>query len=540
MNPPSTPLTPPTPLLQRLACHLFGLDRRSLVLFRWFLGATILLDMLLRLRDVTAHYTDTGILPRHGLLELSRHAADFSLYLVNGTASWTLLLFLLTTFCAIGLMIGWRTRWMTVILWLLLLSLHVRTPHITNGGDLLLRLLLFWSFFLPLGDRSNRLPRDGRLKNDFCHAMDGRRGLYVSIGTAGYIVQLCLLYLFSALFKTGPAWVNGSAVEVVLRCDLYGTSFRHLLLETPALMTAATHLTLGLERWGWLLIFFPFWTGQARMLAIFLFVCMHLGFALFLHIGLFPLICIVAWMPLIPGFVWDHWLNRDGTGGGSESTVLRPPATTARGDAGSAVPRSPDSPTSEVDAHVEDSTPRLCPALMNLIAFAAILLSIGWNVQTWHDEFKLAAPLRHTARWMHLDQKWKIFAPDPPRDDGWFILQARLENGEEVDLTTGKAMSWEKPADATARIRNHRWRKMQHNLTLQSFKNYRRWYARWLAREWNQSQSPERKLQTLRLIYMVEKTAPEGEDVTGPRVLYRFWMDEKFKPQAMEAVEWRK
>src|SRR5690349_23638509 len=48
--------------------QIFGIDLRTLALFRVCLALIILLDLALRARDLTAHYSDYGVLPRAALL----------------------------------------------------------------------------------------------------------------------------------------------------------------------------------------------------------------------------------------------------------------------------------------------------------------------------------------------------------------------------------------------------------------------------------------------------------------------------------------
>lgn len=49
--------------------ELFGMDERSLALFRICLGVTILFDLVTRMHDIKAHYTDLGVLPRVTVME---------------------------------------------------------------------------------------------------------------------------------------------------------------------------------------------------------------------------------------------------------------------------------------------------------------------------------------------------------------------------------------------------------------------------------------------------------------------------------------
>ena len=46
---------------------IFGLDLRSLAVFRIGLALVVMADLLSRFRGVSAHYTDQGVLPREAL-----------------------------------------------------------------------------------------------------------------------------------------------------------------------------------------------------------------------------------------------------------------------------------------------------------------------------------------------------------------------------------------------------------------------------------------------------------------------------------------
>ena len=131
---------------------VFGADLRTLALFRVLLGFYLLLNVLLRARDLTAHYTDFGIMPRSVQIGLLADGS-WSLHLFNGTFAAQLIVFLSAAFAALGLMFGWRTRLMTIVSWILLLSVQNRNTFILSGEDNLALLLTFWAMFLPLGAR---------------------------------------------------------------------------------------------------------------------------------------------------------------------------------------------------------------------------------------------------------------------------------------------------------------------------------------------------------------------------------------------------
>ncbi len=115
---------------------------RSLAVFRIAIATLILIDLLTRAGDLTAHYTDHGVWP----VEAARRRLPiwgFSIHLFNGSAEFQAILFLITGAFALAMLVGYHTRLVTPIVWLLTLSLHRRNPQVLQGGDHVMRILLF-------------------------------------------------------------------------------------------------------------------------------------------------------------------------------------------------------------------------------------------------------------------------------------------------------------------------------------------------------------------------------------------------------------
>lgn len=287
----------------RFAKETFSLDLRSLAIFRIGLGVMILVDLVCRSSDLIAHYCDTGVLPRNVLLQYSARPWHVSLHLMNGQPIVQVILFSFAGVLALFLILGYRTWWVTLLSWVMMVSLHARNPLVLNDGDIEFRILLFWSLFLPLGARwsvDDLLSPPANLD---------RPWQVVTAGTICYLFQIVMIYLFAALLKTGDSWLNGMAVNYAMELDLYGKPLRHVLTPYPDLMKFLTHFTYGLEKFGWLLLLIPFRQTWFRLLAIVLFVGMHLGFHLMMTLGIFSWVCMVAWIPFIPSIVWDRWLT---------------------------------------------------------------------------------------------------------------------------------------------------------------------------------------------------------------------------------------
>ena len=198
--------------------ELFGADLRSLAIFRISLGLLLLTDLIQRAADLTAHYTDAGVLPRAALFgSPASNPWHLSLHVISGTWPVQAVLFLLAGLFAGLLLVGYRTRRTTFVSWVFLISLHSRNPLLLYGGDALLRLLLFWSLFVPLGARYSL----DSLLNTSSDRLPKR---VVSMGTVALLAQVVVLYEFTAVLKSGVEWhQESSAVYYALNLDQFAT-----------------------------------------------------------------------------------------------------------------------------------------------------------------------------------------------------------------------------------------------------------------------------------------------------------------------------
>ncbi|MBT5454975.1 MAG: DUF393 domain-containing protein [Rhodospirillaceae bacterium] len=280
---------------------IFGIDLRTLALFRVGLAFLLLIDLALRARDLTAHYTDLGILPRSMAVEFLSSGA-FSLHLLNGTVWFQAGLFILAAFVAAMLLVGFRTRLVTIVSWVLLLSLQNRNPQILSSADNLILLLTFWAMFLPLG---------GRFSIDA--ALDRRSppvpNAYYSMASIALLIQGMSLYFFGALLKSDAQWIpDGTAVYYALQLDYRVTSFALWLREFPSLLQGLTYAVWALELTGPLIIFSPVFHRTFRLVALGGFIALNLGLFLCLEMGLYPLVAILMNLVFLPGWMWD-WLG---------------------------------------------------------------------------------------------------------------------------------------------------------------------------------------------------------------------------------------
>ena len=98
-----------------------------------------------------AFYTDFGLLPRWVVLKFFSNAFNLSIHHIGGTLFSQIILFGINLMAALFLLIGYRTKLFTFVCWFFCISIQNRNGFLLNSGDELLRMLLFWGMFLPLG-----------------------------------------------------------------------------------------------------------------------------------------------------------------------------------------------------------------------------------------------------------------------------------------------------------------------------------------------------------------------------------------------------
>jgi Vitamin K-dependent gamma-carboxylase len=257
---------------------LFGpVSARPLGLFRIVFGALMMIYLAVMTVEFDHWYTDRGLL--QGTESREAAAVDgeplrFSpLHYVHDPFI-PRILHALTFASALGVTLGWRTRLMSVLLWLGMLSLYHRNPSSNSGPDAVSVIFCFYLMLCPSGA---------------AHSLDARREakhrgtpaepLIIPWGLRLLEMQVCLIYFQSCVLKcSGPAWMDGTATHYVL----FNREFRWFNLEWlgafPLLINVMTHGALLIE----FALAFWLWFRATRRWAI-------LG-GLLLHAGIRPVL----------------------------------------------------------------------------------------------------------------------------------------------------------------------------------------------------------------------------------------------------------
>lgn len=469
---------------------LFGIDYRALAVLRIGLGLFLLVDLIQRSFDLSAFYTDFGVLPRAILAAKQHIPGTITFHTWGGSAGFEGTLFVVAGALAVLVILGWYTRPALLLSWIFLISLQNRNEVIADGGDQLLRTLLFWSLFLPMGARySLDAKRRGMVPAQKSHA---------SMATLALLLQVVIIYEFAGFSKYDPIWYKeGTATFYVLASEQVTKPLGLALLHYPGFLKIITFATLLLEIIVPPLAFLPFRTRSIRLWIVALFWLFHLGLFFSLELGLFPFLCMLGWIPYLPDTLWDRlerWI----------------PFTTVR----DAARRS-----SQRDAgRVTGRAGYLPPVVTGSLVVILLLFTLVWNFKTFDEDMGryIPTPVMVLARAFRLDQNWQLFSPRPPTDRGWHVFVGTLCNGSQTDLLKGSGpVSWDKPRLVSSIYRDFRWRKYFKLFLSQPFAENRLFYSQYLCRRWNQ-QHPQQPLKQLELWYLksplfVGKPAPPAE-----------------------------
>lgn len=417
------------------------IDTRSLAVFRIGAGLLIIADVLLWSRNLVHFYSDDGVVPR----EMAREAsADYavSIYFLVGDPALVAVLFALQFLFALVLIVGYRTRVMMVVCFLCVISLDHRNPFVLSYADTLFRLLLFWSIFLPLGERWSV---------DAVHREREPRDSIVSVASFFILFQMVFMYVANALHKTeSEAWHTGEAAALVLGLDNITFLFGETARNVPTLLTYGGRIWFYMLLFGWLLLLLP---GRLRIVFVAMFVSVHASFALTVRIGAFPYVAILGLVPFLQTIFWNDTrrvLHVVGVTPGLPEARLEALAR-----------RVPDirfnrERLGSLRTHAYTAT--MVVIVISILLVAGVLATSAGTLAAGDSderEEELVAVLGNTtgveqihtvAESLKIDQRgWNIFAPNPRTHDRYHVFPAQTEDGELLDVYNERELTFERP-----------------------------------------------------------------------------------------------
>lgn len=455
------------------------IDTRTLGLFRIAMALCVLVDLAIRFADLEAHYTDFGTVPTALALAELRPPWRLSFHTLDGGVAFQTALFGLHGLFALSLLVGFWSRTSALLVLVMLVSVEARNGLLAQGGDTYTRCMLFWGMFTPLGARFSL---DRRLAG-------GTPVLArtYSAATVALLMQVVFLYIFTALWKHGDTWLQGDALYYTLYRDQHVHRFSLWLREAPLwALKFGTWFTLVTEVLGPMLLFQPRPAG--RVIALVALIGLHIGIFLTVRVGTFSFVCVACLLLFLPPRVWDL------------------------------VPRFAVS-----DAVADGAAPWRFHRLRDSIVSALLVYTLIWNIDGLVDARLIPGPLRQIGLTLRIRQQWMMFAPSPPKFDGWWVARATLEGGEHLDLLTGRTASWRKPELISETFTTYRWRKYARRIGRKGYARFRPHWARYLCDNYNRDAPPGKRATNVELWHLKQRIRRDrtwGETKRRKRLSY--------------------
>ena len=281
----------------------FSFDNRSMALYRVLLGLIVIADVIYRWPNIVNFYTDIGLVPRSIFISEMSMPWSLSFHLANGSELFITILFSLHLLMGFMLLVGFKSRWAIVGAFLFTVSTHNRNWLVNNGGDDVLRSILFFSMFLPLG---RTFSIDAAMKKERNENQE-----FFSFWVLAFFLQAFVIYYVSYLLKDHPIWRQDfTAIFYSSRLDIFATKFGVWMRDYPRFMKLGTIFSIYLEWLGPLLLIGSYLFGRfwwvARTVIVLLFWSFHFGIFATMKIGLFPFIAMTMWSIFLPGPLWDN------------------------------------------------------------------------------------------------------------------------------------------------------------------------------------------------------------------------------------------
>lgn len=443
------------------------------------LALVILADLFIRAQDLTAFFTDYGFWPTRLLYTYGWQPGYWSLHTLNGSYGYTVMLFCLHTFAAICLLIGYKTRLFTFIVWAFTISLHNRNLFILQSGDDLLRLTLFWAMFLPWG---NALSVDSKKY--------ATRKKQFNVATLGYLILIASVYFFTVFFKNSAEWrENGTAIYYALSLDQLRLPLGDWLYQYPGLMKLLTFVVLILEILIPILVLFPTKKAWSKLLAFILLLILHINIGLTLYVGLFYIINITTGLALLPSQFFDKYRI--------------------------------------FAIHNFEKIKRKSNWLVSYITsfFASILLILclilNLSYMQWFS-YELDGSMTAVINVLRLNQYWGMFSPHIMKEDGWYVYEGFTETGKHWDLRQNTPyINTDKPKHLVKHYKSDRWRKLAENIQRNEYTFLRPVFCKYKLNTWN-AEHPDNKMKSLNLLFFEETTDSNYQTKPVQRLQYCF------------------
>lgn len=277
---------------------LLPFDARAIALFRITLGFVALSQWCdaVEHRWIRLIHGECAGIPGD---ECSNELQHYGFSIYHGAEEWRPVSLLLAAHLAsiCCYILGWWSQLSAFFLWLFAYSIECRFGHVYGaGGNDVMRHLVFWSNFLPLGA---------------CYSLDAAFASSARASSPNISVVLALMLQISYLYYSSAYakdeslyWSNNLGVWKCLQISNFiKEGPAGILVNYKSFCKLLSYFSMKLEMYGFFLLWVPL--ERARTFIVAAFLSFHFGIGLTMTVGPFAIVMLSAWTLFLPSSACD-------------------------------------------------------------------------------------------------------------------------------------------------------------------------------------------------------------------------------------------
>lgn len=396
---------------------IYGLDIRSLLLFRFSLGMLLFYNLIIYkfLSFKSVYSPITGIMGNDFLIHLSNKDPLSWIKYIH-TDFMLCIIFLLAAVCYLLFAFSIKPFFSALFSYILFSAINLRFYPVRAGWDFYIDVLLFLSIFLSLFKKKHIIKFELRTKFSFL-----------------IIFQIGIIYLLAAISKDGITWKNGTAISYILADRQINTHFANGVLKVfPSIVVKLfTYLTLI---WEFLIIFclfIPYKNKSFRLAVSISILIFHWTINLFADVGHFKYVTTCTAILLLPDIFWNKIPLKNKIDNFANSFYNK-------------------DHINSFSAKIE--TQKMFNVFSNLL-FYYLLSSIIFNnilfILKKNKIVEVNSPTNisnitsyiYPKKSFFFNQNWAMYSPNPMSDLGVIKIEGKLNSGEFINIINPKNQS---------------------------------------------------------------------------------------------------
>jgi hypothetical protein len=377
---------------------VYGLDARSIGLFRIFLGFSILYDLVFnKLILFNELYSNDGLLGQ-SFLKSPLHTHSLFAF-INLSYNGLLILQVIALIIFLLFTVGFYTKVTSFISYILFILISHTYFYTMIGADQIVVAIFTFALFLPLNETFS-------IDKGFLNSTNKNIEIK-GIAITAILIQISFIFFFNSLSKNGNDWINGTAIKYTLIDTIITREYSTALFNIN-ITHFLTYFTHFFQLLFILLLFFPLKNAKIRLFLSVTILIIHWGIYILLDVGYFNIICSCIALLLLPNVFWNFFTKK------STQTIIK----------------------TYSNLQIKILIVLLLLLITQRNIFNFLNMTTLSNTQNYQKVYSYFKPINKISRAFPLiSQSWGMFSPNPSHEIGFITVEGIRKGGSLTNLS---------------------------------------------------------------------------------------------------------